>query len=130
MPTQDSSVGDIITVAEDRLRLPFKGGALKVPLGESYFNDSWESESKLDTREDSAFPTFALPAVHLFPPPPSSTPLLPFSPPYLLRCPPDSLQAQTSDSILSVLVILQRRSVYLHQKLVSIFLLRLLDISV
>lgn len=29
----DSSVGDIITVAEDRLRLPFKGGALKVPLG-------------------------------------------------------------------------------------------------
>ena len=30
---QDSSVGEIITVIEDRLRLPFKGGALKLPLG-------------------------------------------------------------------------------------------------
>lgn len=29
----DSSVGEIITVIEDRLRLPFKGGALKLPLG-------------------------------------------------------------------------------------------------
>ena len=47
MPTQDSSVGDIITVAEDRLRLPFKGGALKVPLGESFANKSWSLSPKL-----------------------------------------------------------------------------------
>ena len=32
--SQDSSVGEIITVIEDRLRLPFKGGALRLPLGE------------------------------------------------------------------------------------------------
>jgi len=29
----DSSVGEILTVIEDRLRLPFKGGALRLPLG-------------------------------------------------------------------------------------------------
>ena len=34
IPLQDSSVGEILTVIEDRLRLPFKGGALRLPLGE------------------------------------------------------------------------------------------------